>query len=195
MNLRTIGIVFALSFFSGCVSNDDELVVVDVGHEESKSSSFSQYPNVEPASDALEGDESTAMIDPSDEIEEAPNAELTDSDVIPENSRLKDKTKPKAPEKAYVHGSNTVDSQPLPRQLPAARNSKPIAQVLYVKTNTLNVRKTPQTNGVVVKKLGRGQRVIASARHGQWVKIGEDQYVLGSHLSSSAPIIPAAAWK
>lgn len=171
MFLRMIGVVLALGPLNGCVSDSDELIVVDEGYEELMRSQES--------GDSL----------PFDDIEDIPNAELTEGDVFIEDLRSDMRaSSPTSKTQPYIHGSNTTRTPSLPRRLPEARKSpNNSSKTFYVTSSTLNVRRRPSSKSAVVKKLARGQRVIASSRKGQWVKIGEEQYVLGTYLSSSVP--------
>lgn len=98
---RAMGSVFAFSVFMGCVSDKDELLVVDMGHEEQPHADKNNT-DVKPVSDALEGDESSAMTEAGEEIEDASGA-LTEGDVFVEDlqSEVSKVTRAPAPAQSF----------------------------------------------------------------------------------------------
>ncbi len=192
---RYLSVVLAFSISAvGCVTDDDEPVVV--GHGTHHSYMSAEIPrNIDADLDSEETllEDNPTMNSMEDSEEAVSEESPSESDVFVEDLNSQEnaprQAAPAPAPQAYTQGSNTAKSPALPRQLPATPKVEKTkaAKIFYVKTRTLNVRKAPNTRADIVKKLSRGQKITAVSRQGQWVKIGGGQYVLGTHLTAQAP--------
>jgi hypothetical protein len=97
------------------------------------------------------------------------------------------------PRRVNAPASNSVLRAP-PVQIPEPQNS--VAQLpsvtrLYVVTDVLNVRATPETGGKLLGQISRGTEVIVSHQSGEWygatLEDGTVAWVHGDYLAASRP--------
>lgn len=171
------------AMMTSCVSNQEDPIVIDWGygtHSESGRRSAEIPDNVD--TDFEVTDPTFISDDDGGAYHEQDLQDISDDDVI-DAPVLQQEVESIAPE------AEPAPSGPIPRKLPKQtihQKNAAVNGVFYVKSRTANVRKSPSTRSAVVSKLSRGQKVVAVARKGSWVKIGHNQYILGTLLSQSA---------
>ncbi len=83
-------------------------------------------------------------------------------------------------------------SAPLPKIEVEAQTVAPMTA--YVKADTLNVRASPSTGGVVLAKLTRGTAVVPRLRSGEWYGVvltdGSTGWMHGDYLAAELPSAP-----